>query len=75
MNECYTQRTDELLAEERVVNANNVGAFYKCVFKRTTNHSNIGVVMDKKMVFPSLMAKTKLMLSSKHVLLFGRCCR
>jgi len=34
--------------EERVVNANNVGAFYKCVFKRTTNHSNIGVVMDKK---------------------------
>jgi len=40
-------RTDELLAEERVVNANNVGAFYKYVFKRTTNHSGIGVVMDK----------------------------
>jgi len=39
--------TDELLAEERVVTANNVNAFYKYVFKRTINHSGIGIVTDK----------------------------
>ena len=36
-------RYDEMLAEERVVTANNVGAFYKYVYKRTTNHCGIGV--------------------------------
>ena len=40
-------RYDEMLAEERVVTANNVGAFYKYVYKRTTNHCGIGVVTDK----------------------------
>jgi len=40
-------QTDELLAEERVVTANDVGAFYKYVFKRATNHSGIGIVTDK----------------------------
>jgi len=38
--------TDELLAEECVVNANNVNAFYKYVVKRTTNHTGIGIVVD-----------------------------
>jgi len=35
----------ELLAEERVVPANNVGAF--CKFKRTTNHFGIRIFTDK----------------------------
>ena len=38
---------DELLAEERVITANNIGAFYNYVYRRTTNHCGIGVIMDK----------------------------
>ena len=40
-------RYDEMLAEDRVVTANNIGAFYNFVYRRTTNHCGIGVIMDK----------------------------
>ena len=40
-------RDGEIRAEEYVVAANNLGAFYRFVYKRTTNHCGIGVVMDK----------------------------
>lgn len=40
-------RDGEIRAEECVVAANNLGAFYRFVYKRTTNHCGIGVVMDK----------------------------
>ena len=40
-------RYDEMFAEEHVVTANNVGAFYIYVYKRTTNHCGVGVVTDK----------------------------
>jgi len=35
------------MSEERVVASNNLGAFYNYVYKRTTNHCGIGVVIDK----------------------------
>jgi len=40
-------RQNEILVEERVVAANNLSAFYNYVYKRTTNHCGIGVVIDK----------------------------
>jgi len=46
--------TYELLAEEHVVTANNVGAFYKYVFKRTTNHSGIGIKVKVKVAHTRL---------------------
>ena len=38
---------NEILVEEHVVAANKFGAFYNYVYKRTTNHCGIGVVIDK----------------------------
>jgi len=40
-------RQSELLDEERIVNSNNLGAFYRFVYKRTTNRCGIGAIIDK----------------------------
>jgi len=40
-------RQSELSGEERVVKSNNLGAFYRFVYKRTTNRCGIGVIIDK----------------------------
>jgi len=40
-------RQNEILAEERLITSKNLGAFYRYVYKHTTNRCGIGDIMDQ----------------------------